>query len=74
MVKIIAILLLIICGAVISSYPWLSAIAYMTVSVLQPQFIWFWSFENFPIFKISAILSIASLGLMLLKGEVDTSI
>jgi O-antigen ligase len=74
MVKFIAIILLLICGAVISSFPWLSAIAYMTVSVLQPQYIWFWSFEGFPIFKISAILSIVSLGLMFLKGEVETSI
>ncbi len=74
MIKLLAILLLIITGILLSSLPWLSAISYMTVSVLQPQYVWFWSFENFPIFKITAILSILALLLMLAKGEVDKSI
>lgn len=44
-------------GALISA-PWLSALSYTVVSILQPQYVWFWAFDGIPVFKITAGLAI----------------
>jgi hypothetical protein len=41
------------------------------VSILQPQYVWFWAFEGFSIFKISAGIAIVAWLLLMLRGGVD---
>lgn len=56
------------------SMPWLSSAVYIATSILQPQTIWFWSFEGIPAFKISAGLAILGFIVMALRKEIDWSV
>ena len=51
--------------------PWVSIIAYNVMSIMQPQSIWFWAFQDFPVFKIFAGLSLFSFIIAILKKKVD---
>lgn len=42
----------------LSKAPWIAALVYSIVSVMQPQYIWFWAFEDFSIFRWSAGITI----------------
>jgi O-antigen ligase len=45
----------------IMAAPWISGLAYVVNSLLQPQYIWFWIFQDIPIFRITAGLAILGL-------------
>lgn len=53
------------------SAPWLAALSYTTVSIMQPQYVWFWSFDGFPIFKITAGLAIIAWVIQAMQKRID---
>ncbi|MBO7922661.1 O-antigen ligase family protein [Alteromonas sp. K632G] len=74
MVKILTILALLFTTTMLVSAPYLSALSYTMVSVMQPQYIWFWSFEGIPLFKITAGLSILAWIIQAAKGEINWAV
>lgn len=58
MVKLLALIMLLASAVTVFSMPWVAALSYSVVSILQPQHIWFWAFEGIPVFKITAALAI----------------
>ena len=71
MIRFLTILGLLVSLFLLSSAPWASAVAYTLVSILQPQYVWFWSFESIPIFKITAALAILAWGIELSRGNIN---
>ena len=71
MIRFLTILGLLVSLFLLSSAPWASAVAYTLVSILQPQYLWFWSFESIPIFKITAALAILAWGIELSRGNIN---
>lgn len=53
------------------SAPYIAALLYTTVSILQPQYVWFWAFDGVSIFKISAGLAIVAWLLSAFRGQVN---
>lgn len=52
----------IVCAAFsLFAAPWITGLAYVANSLLQPQYIWFWVFQDIPIFRITAGLAILGL-------------
>lgn len=49
-----------LCIVTFLSMPWISLIAYNVTSVMQPQTIWPWAFNDYPVYRIFAGLAIAS--------------
>jgi len=45
-------------GASLLYAPWITGLAYVANSLLQPQYIWNWVFQDIPIFRITAGLAI----------------
>ena len=74
MVKILTILALLFTTLMLVSAPYLAALSYTTVSVMQPQYIWFWSFDGIPLFKITAGLSILAWGIQAARGEINWAV
>ena len=58
MVKLALYLALLASVLMLSKAPWIAALVYSIVSVMQPQYIWFWAFEGFSAFKFAAGVSI----------------
>ncbi|MEC7825624.1 MAG: O-antigen ligase family protein [Pseudomonadota bacterium] len=58
MVKLALYLSLIASFVMLFKAPWIAALVYSIVSVMQPQYIWFWAFEDFSVFKFSAVITI----------------
>jgi uncharacterized membrane protein YidH (DUF202 family) len=71
MVRIATILILLATLFMLSSSPWLSGVLYLFFSILQPQYVWFWSFDGLAIFKFSAGLAILAWLVKAAKGEMD---
>ncbi len=74
MVKILTIIAIVVAGFLAISAPYIAAILYSAVSILQPQYIWFWVFDDILIFKISAGIAIVAWGLYMLRGGVTWQI
>ena len=74
MVKILTILALLFTTLMLVSAPYLAALSYTTVSVMQPQYIWFLSFDGIPLFKITAGLSILAWGIQAARGEINWAV
>lgn len=70
MVKWLSILAIIGAALLLFSAPWVAGLAYTTVSLMQPQYIWFWSFEDFPLFKLTAGLAIIAWCIQALRGHI----
>lgn len=70
MVKIALYLALIVSFFMIFNAPWVAALVYSIVSVMQPQYIWFWAFEDFSAFKVSAGITIIAWGWHVLNGNI----
>ncbi len=53
--------------------PWVAAISYLAFGVMQPQYIWFWHFDNLPVSpsKILAILAILACMTTMLNKKFD---
>lgn len=71
MIRFLTILGLLVSLFFLSSAPWVSAVAYTLVSILQPQYVWFWSFESIPIFKITAGLAILAWCIEFNRGNIN---
>lgn len=74
MVKVFSILAIFATAMLLSSSPWLAGLAYAAVSIVQPQFVWFWAFENFPVFKITAGLAIIACLLQMMRGSLHNAV
>ncbi|MFC3120833.1 O-antigen ligase family protein [Agaribacter flavus] len=64
---------LLIAGSIILliSAPWVAAVSYAFLSMLQPQYIWFWAFQNVSLFKITAGIAIMGWGFCMLRGQIN---
>lgn len=71
MIKLLVFLSVLISAILITSAPWLSALLYSTVSILQPQYIWNWAFDSFSIFTVSAAIAILAWGWQIIQGNVN---
>lgn len=60
MVKLLAYFSLMYALFTLVSLPYISPVLYATFSILQPQHVWFWAFEDISVFKITAGLSLIS--------------
>ncbi|MDA8962016.1 O-antigen ligase family protein [Congregibacter sp.] len=74
MVKIFTILALLGSTFLLFSSPWVAGLSYATVSIVQPQYVWFWAFDNIPVFRISAGLSIVAWLIKVAKGDIVASL
>jgi hypothetical protein len=74
MVRLLTILTIILATFMLIQAPWIAALMYATVSILQPQYVWFWSFDNIAIFKISAGLTIVAWGIYAFSGKLQWQI
>jgi|GEM_PF-713278 len=70
MAKILTFLLIALSFFSMVSAPYITAVLYSGVSLLQPQYIWFWVFDDISIFRISAGLAIISWGILMLRGGI----
>lgn len=71
MVKLALYLALLVSVLTISSAPWIAAFTYSIVSVMQPQYIWFWAFDGISAFKLSAGITILAWFWHLLQGNIN---
>jgi hypothetical protein len=60
MVKLLAYLSLMYALVTLVSLPYISPVLYAAFSILQPQHVWFWAFDDISAFKITAGLSLIS--------------
>ncbi len=74
MVKILTFFAIVFSVSTIVSAPYIAALAYTTVSILQPQFVWFWAFDSFSIFKISAGIAIVAWFIHMFRGGINWSV
>ncbi|MHA7881226.1 MAG: O-antigen ligase family protein [Saccharospirillum sp.] len=54
--------------------PWITGLAYVANSLIQPQYIWPWIFEGIQIFRITAGLAILGFLFSLAQKKIDLSI
>lgn len=71
MVKFLVYLVTVMSAMSLFKAPWVSALLYSFVSVMQPQYIWFWAFNDFSIFTISAAIAILAWGVSLVEGKIN---
>lgn len=74
MIKILAILAIALALFTIASAPYIAALLYTIVSVLQPQYVWFWAFTGISIFKISAGIAIIAWCVQIARGRMNWGI
>ncbi|TPV62111.1 polymerase [Aestuariibacter sp. GS-14] len=70
MVKLALYLALLASVLMLSNAPWIAALVYSIVSVMQPQYIWFWAFEGFSVFKFAAGVSILAWLWHVMQGNI----
>lgn len=61
MAQLLLYVLIIFTSASLLFAPWITGLAYVANSLMQPQYIWFWIFPGVPIFRITAGLAIIGL-------------
>jgi hypothetical protein len=74
MVRLLTILTIMLSTFMLVQAPWIAALMYSTVSILQPQYVWFWSFDNIAIFNVSAGLTIIAWGIYTFRGQLQWQI
>jgi O-antigen ligase len=74
MILTLTVLLIFTSIVLIVKAPWWAAALYALVSILQPQYVWFWSFDNFSVFRVTAGVAIVAWGIYLIRGMIDWSI
>lgn len=74
MIKLLVFVSVFMSAIFISSAPWISALLYSTVSILQPHRIWHWAFDSFSIFTVSAAIAILAWGGKILQGNMNWSV
>lgn len=70
MVKLALYLALLVSALSIFNAPWIAAFTYSIVSVMQPQYIWFWAFNDFSAFTVSAGITIVAWIWHVLQGNI----
>lgn len=71
MIKILTFFAIAMAILLIASAPYVAAILYATVSILQPHHVWFWAFEGFSIFKVSAGIAIVAWFIQMVRGQIN---
>lgn len=71
MIKLLTLFTLFISAVLMFTAPWLSALVYSIVSILQPHYVWFWAFEGYSVFKISAGVTILAWMFHAAQGNID---
>lgn len=71
MIKILVLLAVALSLFFIVSAPYVAAVVYATVSILQPHYIWSWAFDGISIFKISAGIAIVAWCIQLARGQIN---
>lgn len=71
MIKLLSFMAIAISVFFVVSAPYIAALFYTTVSILQPQYVWFWAFDGISIFKISAGIAIVAWGIQMLRGGLN---
>ena len=71
MIKILAFIAIALALLLIVSAPYAAAILYATVSILQPHHVWFWAFEGFSIYKVSAGIAIVAWFFQMVRGNIN---
>lgn len=68
-----ALLALLICATVLSSLarPWIGISSYYLLSILGPQYIWWWTFEGLRVSLFVAIFALTGVASQLLKRKYD---
>ncbi|PKN16011.1 MAG: hypothetical protein CVU66_02495 [Deltaproteobacteria bacterium HGW-Deltaproteobacteria-23] len=51
--------------------PWIGIVAYYTLALLGPQYIWWWNFQGLRVSLIIAVCTLIGVGLKLLQGSCD---
>lgn len=74
MARLLLITLILFCAIALIFIPWITGIAYVLNSLLQPQYLWPWVFEGVPIFKITAALAILGSIITLTKRKLSSDI
>lgn len=74
MAKILFYFSLLLSAGAIFAAPWLTAVSYSAISLLQPQYVWFWVIGDFPAFKVFAGFAIFGLAVATAKGLADYSV
>jgi O-antigen ligase len=71
MIKILVLIAIAMSILLVISAPYVAAILYATVSLLQPHHVWFWAFEGISIFKISAGIAIVAWFFQMFRGLIN---
>jgi hypothetical protein len=71
MVKLLTFFFITLAIASIVKAPYIAAAFYMGVSLLQPQYVWFWAFDGISIFKISAGIAILAWLIQVVRNKVN---
>lgn len=71
MIKLLALIAIALSLFFIVSAPYIAAVLYATVSILQPHYVWFWAFDGISIFKISAGIAIIAWCIQVARGQVN---
>lgn len=74
MVKLLTILALIFAVLSFTVLPWVAAVLYTALSVLQPQYVWFWAYEGIPAFNVVAGVSLVSWVVQAIQKKIDYSV
>ena len=72
--RILLFILLFIAASSLLAAPWITALAYISNSLIQPQYIWPWIFEGIPIYRVTAGLAILGFMFGLAQKKLDLSI
>lgn len=74
MVKLFTILALIFAVLSFTLLPWVAPVLYTGLSVLQPQYVWFWAYDGIPAFNVVAGVSLVSWVVQAFQKNIDYSV
>lgn len=69
--KLILFAIIFFCGVATLFRPWIGISSYYLLSILGPQYIWWWNFEGLRVSLIVALSTFAGIGLSLFKQNYD---
>ena len=74
MLKLLVYSLIAMAVFLIVSAPWVSAVVYFWNGIMQPKFVWPWTFPDIPYSRTMAIISILAWMKMIFSSEVDKGV
>lgn len=72
--RLLLLILLFVTAISLLTAPWITGLAYVANSLIQPQYIWPWVFDGIPVFRITAGLAIIGLMFGIAQGKLDLTI